>query len=134
MSFLDMALETLGQMGKKCPHDGILPSAREEKLAAAKPSGQGIGGETDCTVVEGNRLCVRGSVKTAPKVRSVVLEGSSPSLANYLAALNAWQPENSRDLPSPPPFPDRPERPIAWRAWWDAVHKSRARRETRENG
>ncbi len=130
MSFLDMALETLGQMGKKCPHDGILPSAREEKLAAAKPSGQGIGGETDCTVVEGNRL----SVRAEPKAQSVVLEGSSPSLAKYLAALNAWQPENAMDLPFPPPFPDRPERPIAWGAWWDAVHKSRARRERRENG
>ena len=49
-------------------------------------------------------------------------------LARYLAYLDSWSPGHTKDLPRVPPFNERPERPIAWAAWWDAVEKGRGHR------
>ena len=76
---------------------------------------------------------------TATKPESSMTTGSSPSsrvatkvattatkpLDEYLAYLNSWIGDKNVDLPVAPPFPDRPERPIAWAAWWDAVEMCR---------
>ncbi len=48
-------------------------------------------------------------------------------LEGYLKYLKAWMPTSSDDLPCPPPFAHRPERPVAWSAWWDAVERGRNR-------
>ena len=103
MSFLDMALESLG---RKPPHEGIPNSPCEE--------------------APGTMAALRNELneinEITPLYMEKELESRSPSLAEYLSMLQVWQPENARDLP-PPPFPERPERPIAWGAWWDAIER-----------
>lgn len=42
------------------------------------------------------------------------------TLNEYIATID-------RHLDSTPPFPDRPERPLAWAAWWATIeHRNRA--------
>ncbi len=50
-----------------------------------------------------------------------------PSLLEYIEILDDFQPAETGDLPPVPPFKWRPERRVAWSAWWDAVEKGRSR-------
>ena len=61
----------------------------------------------------------------ATKRQETKLEAKEIPLPNYIALLSRFEPEASGDLPPVPPFNRRPERPIAWSAWWDAVEKGR---------
>ena len=50
-------------------------------------------------------------------------------LEGYLSLLKSPAVLSSEDLPPIPPFRERPERPIAWAAWW-ACKEGRNRRQT----
>ncbi len=48
------------------------------------------------------------------------------TLVEYCDMLRAWHPKDGHDLPPVPPFSERPERPVAWAAWWASVgHRNR---------
>ncbi len=53
----------------------------------------------------------------------------TPALQSYIRVLAAWRPANDRDLPPAPMFKARPERPLAWAAWWTAVETVRRQRK-----
>ncbi len=54
-------------------------------------------------------------------------------LARYLAYLDSWMPRDTKDLPPVPPFDHRPERPLAWSAWWDTVKTNRRKSDSKES-
>jgi len=49
----------------------------------------------------------------------------NPSLLEYIEILDGFQPARIGDLPPVPPFDRRPERPVAWSAWWETVRRGR---------
>ena len=52
-------------------------------------------------------------------------ERDSEELEAYLRYLKTWTPMRLNELPHPPPFDHRPERPVAWSAWWETVGRGR---------
>ena len=61
------------------------------------------------------------------EVSPLVVTVATNPIDSYLSYLCSWFLTHSGELPDIPPFPDAPERAIAWSAWWNAVEKNRRR-------
>jgi len=60
------------------------------------------------------------------KNKEQLLKLLTPSLSDYIELLASFRPSAKGELPPVPPFEKRPERPIAWTAWWSSVERGRA--------